>query len=401
MKIVRIIYEWPPPWLPLSPVSYELTKSQVGLGHEVDVFCARWPNSGPIEELKGARLHPVWRAPIQGSVIITSSILLFFKYLFWQRPSRPDVIHSHGHFAIWIYMYRLFLDKFFPWANELKTPLVVHFHNTVMGRWEKLKSENKKINPISQFLDWPLGVFSDKLAIKVGAAYVFVSEELKNEAIKYYKADAKKCFVIESGVNPKLFTSVTLEEREKSRKELGYELSDKVILYVGNLVERKNVDVLYEALLHLPQHYKLLVVGADGPEDFMIKLAEIVEKNKAVLDERIIRIKTTPYPQIPIAYQLSDIFVLPSSWEGLPKVVMEALACKLPVLASGFKVIDDVKGLEYLKELDPEYLAKKIQDMILNPREVDLYNIVHNHSWDTKARQIESVYKFAQETHMQ
>ena len=49
MKIARIIYDWPPPWSGLAPHPYELTLAQLKLGHEVEIFCGRWPHAGGFE----------------------------------------------------------------------------------------------------------------------------------------------------------------------------------------------------------------------------------------------------------------------------------------------------------------------------------------------------------------
>ena len=209
MKILRIVYDWPPPWDGLAPAPYEMTSAQVKLGHEIDVFCGRWPFAGPIETLKGAKLHPFLREPLRGTLSITTSLIVFFYYLFWRLKNRPDVIHSHGHFAIWIYAYRFFLKKFLPGAKELKVPLIAHFHNTVKGRWEKLEGQDKNIKAISRYLSWPLAQMSDRWAIGSADACIFVSPETKNEAIKHYNTDPSKCFVVETSVNTQLFSPIS------------------------------------------------------------------------------------------------------------------------------------------------------------------------------------------------
>ena len=139
MKIARIVYEWPPPWLGLAPAPYELTKSQVKLGHTFDVFCGRWPRSGPVEDLNKVEFHPIIRAPLQGTIALTSSVGIFAKYLSWRKRNKVDLIHTHGHYGIWLHWYRRMLEKRFPWFEEMKVPLVTQFHNTVKGRKVKLE----------------------------------------------------------------------------------------------------------------------------------------------------------------------------------------------------------------------------------------------------------------------
>jgi glycosyltransferase involved in cell wall biosynthesis len=396
VKIARIIYEWPPPWQGLAPAPYELTRAQSNLGHQFEIFSANWPNAGDPVQLNNVNLHTVWREPLPGTISVTSSLMLLFNYLKWRKFHKVDLIHSHGHFALWIYFYRRMLQKYFPWIKELETPLVVHFHNTVKGRRLKLEENEANIKTISRYLSWPLAEYADRLAIRSAAAYIFVSEDLKQEAIKHYKADPKKCFVIESGVNPDLFKQVGPEEKAKSRIEMRLAPHDKIIANIGAMVERKNIHLLIEALPHLPKNYKLLLLG-DGDEEYKGRLdALIMEKQ---VKERVIKVGYTPYPQVPIAYQVADLFVLPSSFEGLPKAVMESLSCGTPVLAAGFNLQEDILGLEYLLNLEPKQIAEQIEDMIQNPRQVDRYKIMKNYSWEVKAQQVEEVYHYVQETY--
>ena len=397
MKILRIIYDWPPPWQGLAPHPYEITVSQALMGHQIDVFCGRWPKAGPVEEPKGVKIHPILREIFPGTVFFTSSVILLFKYLAWRRTNKVDVIHSHGHFAIWIYLYRRILQVVFPWASELKTPLIAHFHNTVEGRQKALEKEEQEIKKSSKYLNWPLGKFSDKTAVKVAAACVFVSEATRTDAITYYNADPKRCFVLESGVNTQLFVPIGADEKERSRRDLGLDLFDKVVLYHGAVVERKNVHLLVEALKFLPEHYKLLIVGS-GSSSYLQELNERAKANGVA--GKIINSGYTPYPHVPIAYQVSDIFVLPSAWEGTPKVVMQGLACGIPCLVSGFKLKEEIKGLYYLDNMEPSAIANRITEIIDNPSEVDSNKVRVIYSWDSRVKELEAVYDFAKKNYI-
>ena len=398
MKILRIIYDWPPPWQGLAPHPYELTASQERAGHDIEIFSGRWPSAGKIETPGNVKVHPIMREPLPGTIFFTSSVILFLKYIKWRRKNTPDVIHSHGHFAVWIYFYRSLLQRFFPWSKELTVPLVVHFHNVAKDRWVKMEEQNKPITPLARYLVWPLSIFSDKHAVRSAAACIFVSEGNLKKAVEYYGADPKRCFFIESGVNPNLFKKTTNEEIEKSRLDLGFDHEDRIILNHGVMSERKNVHLLIEALKFLPKYYKLLLVGS-GDIAYAGKINEAIAISG--LANRVIKVGYTPYPQTPIAYQVSDIFVLPSSWEGLPKVVMQGLSCSVPCLVSGFKLSEEIKGLYYLENLDPEYIAKYIYAIVEgNSVSVDSDKVALMYSWDARAREIEKVYEFAKKNYL-
>jgi glycosyltransferase involved in cell wall biosynthesis len=398
MKILRIIYDWPPPWQGLAPHPYELTASQERAGHDIEIFSGRWPSAGNIEKPGNVKVHSIIREPLPGTIFFTSSVLLFFKYLKWRRKNTPDVIHSHGHFAVWIYYYRCFLQRFFPWSKELTVPLVVHFHNVAKDRWVKMEEQNKPITPLARYLVWPLSIFSDKHAVRSAAACIFVSEGNLKKAVEYYGADPKRCFFVETGVNPGLFKKTTNEEVEKSRLDLGFDQEDRIILNHGVMSERKNVHLLIEALKFLPKYYKLLLVGS-GDIAYAGKINEAIAISG--LANRVVKVGYTPYPQTPIAYQVSDIFVLPSSWEGLPKVVMQGLSCSVPCLVSGFKLSGDIKGLFYLENLEPEYIAKYIYTIVEDSNiSVDSDKVALMYSWDARAREIEKVYEFAKKNYL-
>lgn len=392
MKILRIIYDWPKPWQGLAPGPYEITRSQLKLGHEVEVMCGYWPKSGGIEKPDNIKVYPVIREPFPGTVFFTSSVLLFFRYLSLKKTNKVDVIHSHGHFAIWIYLYRLVLQRLFPWAKELKTPLVVHFHNIAQSRMDKLEETGVAVKNISKNVVWPMEIFSNKIAVKVAAANIFVSEENKKEAIRLYSVDPRRCFVVETGVNGDLFKPSGDEEREKSRRDLGLDIYDKIILNHGVMSERKNINALIDALALLPHEYKLLLVGA-GDSTYIEKINENIKAKK--LEERVMKVGYTPYPQVPIAYQISDVFCLPSAWEGLPKAVMQGLACGVPCLASGFKLSEEIAGLYYLTSADPKEIADKILSIVENKVSVDIKKVVVLYSWERRSHEIDKIYEFA------
>ncbi len=401
MKILRVCYEWPPPWEGLVPHPFELTRAQLKLGHTFYVYSGRWPFSGTPEEPEGVKLlHFMgnstlpFREPIRGTLLVTIAPLLLLRYIFWRLHNKDiELIHCHGHFAFWIYQYRSLLAKFSRKSPELKIPLVVHFHNTVEGRWRKMDENNKDITPISKYLDWPLARSSDKLAVKIADALVFVSEDVKNEAIEFYDADPSKCFVLESGVNPDLFKPMGAVERDNVHNDLGIDPQDRLILNLGMLVERKNIHLIIEALQHLPDKYKLLLVGPRPDSIYNKKLDELIKTLK--LEERILFGGSQPYPEVPILYQGANIFVLPSSFEGMPKVVLESIACGVPVLGSAFKLSQDIPGIYYLDNLEPANIAKRIFEISEQQVFVDRTKLVDLYSWDTRAQALEKIYKFA------
>ncbi len=95
------------------------------------------------------------------------------------------------------------------------------------------------------------------------------------------------------------------------------------ILFVGRLTFQKNVEVLLNAMVHLPEGFELTVIGA-GPE---------LSRLKAIAHEsgRHIVFKD-PQTDLTSDYRSTHVLCMPSRWEGFPNVVAEALAHGLPVV---------------------------------------------------------------------
>jgi glycosyltransferase involved in cell wall biosynthesis len=389
MRILRIFYDWPGNWSGLGPAGYEITREQLNLGHKITLMCGFWKNTPP-KEVPNLNIVSVFREPLEGTIYFTSSILLFFKYFFWRNKFKVDVIHSHGHFGIWIYYYRK-LVKNIPYLNFEYEPLfITHFHNTFAGRWNSLKKEGKKIKWVSEKIAWPLGILSDRWALEVSDFCIFVSQNLLDEAVELYGADRTKCLVLENGVNTQLFKSVNSIERDKTRKELGFDVYDKVIVNHGQMVARKNILALVESLRFLPINYKLLLIGT-GPKDYLTEIDQVIIDN--LLGSRVRKVSYTSYLDLPIFLQASDIFVLPSDFEGLPKVVLEALATEIPCVVSGFKFSEPVDGVIFIEDKSPEGISKIVKMVGDSPPKIDIDSIRLKFSWKTKISVLDNLYK--------
>ncbi len=383
MKLLRLVYEWPPPWIGLTPAPYELTRAQAKLGYDIDVLCGRWPKAGELQKVEGVNVKSFYREPIRATMLLTVAPVVTLYLIFWKLFHKVDVYHVHGHFGLYFYIYKLifgFLDK---------TPVVAHYHICVKARWEESKKTGKKINFISRYIDWPLALLSDNLALKVAKFYVFVGEKVKNDVVSYYNADPAKCLVVESGVNPDAFYRPMDEEKLKLKKDLGYTAEDVVICNLGFLVERKNIHLLIESLKHLPENFKLLLVGK-AESKYNERLKQIIESNK--LEDRVKFAGEQDYPDVPRFFRASDIFCLPSVYEGFPKVVLEALACGVPTVASGFKV-PQIDGLFELKEFDSKVLSDLLLIAYKNKENVDSEKVRNEYSWNQRAEVLDKVYK--------
>ncbi|DAB29793.1 MAG TPA: glycosyl transferase [Sulfurimonas sp. UBA12504] len=144
------------------------------------------------------------------------------------------------------------------------------------------------------------------------------------------------------------------------------------IINVGRLAPVKQLPLLVDAYDYMIKKYKLphkLVLVGKGPDEENIK-----NKIKSFnLEGSVILagVQTNPYPWITKA----ELFVLSSKHEGLGMVLLEALACKTPLIAtkSPGGVSDIMKNelTEFLCEADAKSLGDAIAEQLLNPKEID------------------------------
>lgn len=129
------------------------------------------------------------------------------------------------------------------------------------------------------------------------------------------------------------FSGFEIFDKQISKEYFELSESGLVIGYVGSINKRKGLDFLIEAYIKINKIYKnteLLIVGdvSPGYSDYWEDLNKRVEENGS-------HIKHLSYSkEVSRVYSAMDVFILPSRSEGLPRVVIEAMGHKIPVIAT-------------------------------------------------------------------
>lgn len=171
-----------------------------------------------------------------------------------------------------------------------------------------------------------------KLMVKGSDAYLAYGTRAKEYLISL-GAKPKKIFVAHNTTNVKFFSKeVNLWRKKKARvkKELGIKTS-RVILYVGQLIERKGVNYLIEAFREIKREdndTSLLIVGYGKLET---KLRLYVKKERI---NDIIFAGGVEWEKTPKYYAVSDVLVTPSLEEVWGLVLNEAMSAGLPIVAT-------------------------------------------------------------------
>jgi teichuronic acid biosynthesis glycosyltransferase TuaC len=175
---------------------------------------------------------------------------------------------------------------------------------------------------VTQIPDYPLPRRMILGAIADADALITVSAALRTQLIEL-GAPAAKVTVLRNGVDTTLFRP---GDRPADRKRLA--LDGPTLLSVGHLIDRKGHHRIIEAMPALPE-YRLLIAG-EGPE--RPRLESLIAKHG--LADRVRLLGARPHAELPSLYGAADALVLASSREGWANVLLEALACGTPVLAS-------------------------------------------------------------------
>lgn len=175
-------------------------------------------------------------------------------------------------------------------------------------------------------------------------ALVFVSKATKNQYLKRLKIYNKRIKIIPGGVDENIFYPRSRKEkailREKYGSRLGIGEDDKLILYVGRVVEDKGVLPLIESFIDINDQFpntKLVIVGPYNNTTDQKRYYKVLSEkvNRYKINSSVIFLGKISTEEIVEIYAICDIFVCPSLWEepfGL--VVLEAMASGKPTIVT-------------------------------------------------------------------
>ena len=178
-----------------------------------------------------------------------------------------------------------------------------------------------------------------------------------------------KYIFIPNGVDLGKFSPISKNERKVLKLKYGFTEHDKVIIFVGHFSPEKRPMLLYRAWTKLCDQnisVKLIFIGHTRNHFEVDEGIVNVIRQDALQRGTIQRIRfvdTTPH--VDEYMKIANVFVLPSIREGLPNVLLEAMACALPCVVSDLPgvtdwLVDDGKTGVLFRSDDPDVLAGKI-----------------------------------------
>lgn len=209
-----------------------------------------------------------------------------------------------------------------------------------------------------------------------------VSEDLGRVAARDYDADPARIRAIPNGCDATIFQP---RDRNEARAALGIDADAELVVYVGRLVPEKGLRELLDALATLaPQRPKLqLALVGEGP-----MRAELDAKVAADPTLRVHLPGAQGPHEVARWMAASDLVTLPSYSEGHPNVLVEALACGRPVVATPVggipEVVDADCGL-LVAVRDPVALAAGLRDALERPWDASALSRRFSRGWDAVA----------------
>ncbi|MFM7511727.1 MAG: glycosyltransferase family 4 protein [Bacteroidota bacterium] len=216
-----------------------------------------------------------------------------------------------------------------------------------------------------------------KYALKHADRVIAISEQTKRDLIEYYQADPAKIRVCYQSCNP-AFGEV-IEEAEKERIRIKYNLPSHFLLSVGSIIERKNLLAVCKAmaLQHKEERLPLVVIGNGG--DYKKKVKNFLAQNG--LTQQVIFLSDHPTNKkdpafltakdLPGIYQNAAGLLYPSTFEGFGIPVLEGLFSRIPVITSDQSCLPEAggPGAFYVDPYKPEQIAAQLH-LISNNKEM-------------------------------
>ena len=227
------------------------------------------------------------------------------------KSYKPDLIHSY-----------LFVAN--TWAriigSILKVPVVLSERSSEIKKTTWVKIINRTL-------------------VSYGSHLIANSQSGADRVIQNNEFSPDKVSIIYNGIPiDKYNCRISEEQKAKLLYEFGIKEGTQVIGLIGRLSFAKNHELLFESYKTIVEHFphsRILCVG-DGPRKK--ELMQLVE-TFGIKDHVFF---TGMRKDIPECFSIMDVMVLPSRWEGLPNVILEAMAAKCPVVAA------DVGGVSEL-----------------------------------------------------
>ncbi len=342
----------------------QISRHVAGLGYAVDVFTRRDCPAQPtvVEWAPGVRIVNLTAGP--AALIPKDAMWPYmpaFRDAFLEfaarEETRYDLVHGNFWMSGWV-------------AAELRRrlaiPAVQIFH--ALGKTKQRHQGTADTSP------------ADRIAVELDVVrtvdrVIAHCPTERAELVEDYDAQPDRIELIPAGVDLEVFWPVPQAE---ARRRIGLAVDERVVVYVGRLLPRKDVRNVVRALALLGTSdgppVRLLVVGGDSPEPDPVATPEIgVLQRQAELGiaDRVIFTGQRQPRELRDYYCAGDVAVTTPWYEPFGLTPLEAMACGRPVVGAAvgginFTIQDGVTGF-LVPPRDPAALATRLRQVLMRP----------------------------------
>jgi glycosyltransferase involved in cell wall biosynthesis len=360
MRILLLTDYFPPDKIGgVGEIASHLKSSYEAKGHEVSVLttgCSR-------DSERSRRIIRSARSLVAGGIINNFHVLRFM------RAHSVDAIHLHQSSTTLFLFLRPFKKRFPFVLNSLQVSYISEAREI-----KSLEYGGKRFRPafseyLEKFLFAPVHIALDFVGYVFSDHVTTVSRDNRRELLtSFVRVRPKPITVIPNGatVPPAVVPSW---ERDQ---ELEARLANKIVVtYVGVFRVRKRIfHLLYALRDALVRHPNLILLLVGGGRGYEPKITSLVRD--LGLEHAVILVGKVPNVAVPYYLHLTDIVCLPSSYEGMPVAILQAMAMGKPVVTTNrFGMRDVIKDSETgsLAPVDDvSALADAIAELASNPQ---------------------------------
>ena len=338
MRLLLITNVFPNPTQPTrGTFNLEMTRALCRLGHEIDVVAPvscfeEWRarrmgrRIGPQRQERMHGMHVYYPRSYYTPKVLRSC----YGWFLWHsirstvlavvKANQPDIViaywaHPDGYAGL-----RL--------ARQIGRPCAVVIGGSDVLLLCKNSARRRCILNVLNAVDW----------------VVVVSHDLKDK-VEQLGVDPDKVHVGWRGVNAEQFCP---GDRCEARQRLGLPQNQSLVLWVGGMTPVKNVDTLLAAAAILKARgtdFRLLLVGRGRLENSLRRTCR-----RLGLQEHVRFVGPVLHDDLPVWYRAANLTVLPSWSEGIPNVLLESMAARVPFVASQVGGIPEIatEGIDCL-----------------------------------------------------
>ena len=254
----------------------------------------------------------------------------------------------------------------------------------------------------------------EKTALEMADALIAVSEETKDDVLKYFNVDEEKVKVIYNGIN---LEEYIVTDETSALERYNIDTAKPYVLFVGRITRQKGIIHLVNAIKYIdPETQIVLCAGAPDTPEIAKEMEDSVNEVKKTRHNIIWIDEMLPKNEVIQLYSHADVFCCPSIYEPFGIINIEAMACKTAVVASavgGIKevVVDGETGILVpvkqqnvapFEPIDPDKFAKDLAEgvnKIINNRKLresmalkGRKRVEEHFDWIAIAKQVKELY---------